>query len=69
MIPCPEFFSSEALCSIKSVGQIFWKHGTMSQVLTDAGLKISEDISKETNRIKTGRLKKSYRPKLIRRGL
>jgi hypothetical protein len=43
-----------------------FKDADIEQRLTDAGLKISEDISRRVDRIRTGRLKKSIRPRIVR---
>ena len=49
----------------KAIGRVLFKNGDMMFELNDAGLKISEDISRMCDRIRTGRLKKSFRPKVI----
>ena len=46
----------------KAVAEWLFRHGNMNQVLTDAGIKVSFDISRVCDRIDTGRLKRSFQP-------
>jgi hypothetical protein len=49
----------------RAAGSFLFNNGDFNQVLTDAGLRISFDINRTVNRIKTGRLKRSFRPRII----
>jgi hypothetical protein len=52
----------------KAIGQIMFKDANFEQALTEAGLRISYDINNAVNRIRTGRLKKSMRPRIVESG-
>jgi len=51
----------------RSIGKILFKNDNIRQALDDMGLKVSEDISRVCNRIRTGRLKKSFLPTIRRK--
>ena len=48
----------------RAVGHILFRNADIEQALTDAGLRVSYDINDMVNRIRTGRLKKSMRPRV-----
>jgi hypothetical protein len=49
----------------KAIGRVLFKNGDLVIELNDVGMKVSEDIARVCDRIRTGRLKKSFRPKVI----
>jgi len=49
----------------KAAIDYLFRDGNFEQVLQDVGLKISYDINVMVNRIKTGRLKASMRPRIV----
>ena len=48
----------------RAVSNYLFKNANLEQILKNVGLKISYDINVVTDRIKTGRLKKSMRPRI-----
>jgi hypothetical protein len=52
----------------KAATEIMFRNANMKQALEEAGLKMSFDINRMINRIKTGRLKASMRPRIVRHG-
>ncbi len=52
----------------KAATNIMFRNANLKQALDDAGLRVSYDINRTINRIKTGRLKASMRPRIITGG-